>query len=327
MLVKKALKLIGWVAGPVALAIGGFVGYVALSGLPTFDPPVAPEVTIKSTPARLKRGEALAQLQCMPCHANRDNRLTGKYMAEVPALFGKVYSQNITQDPEKGIGKWTDGQLQHLLRTGIRPDGSMVGIMLTYPLMADEDLHSLIAWLRSDAYPVQPAQEEAPAAEFSLAYKLLSHTVLRPVDVPQRVIAVPDSNDEVVFGRYTANVVGDCYSCHSASLLTVDKLKPERSKGFYGGGFEVLDDQGKPIRTANITFDKETGIGRKYTKEQFIRAVKQGVRPDGSLLRYPMEPRPALTDREAGAIYEYLKTVPKLHNDVARKATGSRVGK
>ncbi len=84
----------------------------------------------------------------------------------------------------------------------------------------------------------------------------------------------------------------------------------------------MLDDQGRPIRTANITFDRETGIGGKYTKAQFIRALKQGVRPDGSLLRYPMEPRPALTDSEAGAIYEYLKTVPKLRNDVARKASG-----
>src|SRR3712207_9407227 len=72
-----------------------------------------------------------------------------------------------SQDPEKGIGRWTDGQLLHLLRTGIRPDGSMVGIMLTYPLMADEDLYSLIAWLRSDAYPVQATKEEAPKAEFS----------------------------------------------------------------------------------------------------------------------------------------------------------------
>ncbi len=319
---KKALRIIGWAAGVVVLAIGGLVAYVSLTGLPRFEPPVTPGIVIKATPARLQRGAALAQLQCMPCHANRDNRLTGKHMAEVPGLFGKVYSQNITQDPEKGIGKWTDGQLLHLLRTGIRPDGSMVGIMLTYPLMADEDLHSLIAWLRSDAYPVQATKEEAPGAEFSLAYKLLSHTILRPVNVPQRVITVPDSTDEVAFGRYTANVVGDCYSCHSASLLTVDKLQPERSKGFYGGGFEVLDDQGKPIRTANITFDEETGIGRKYTKEQFIRALKGGVRPDGSLLRYPMEPRPALTDREAGAIYEYLKTVPKLHNDIAGQAPG-----
>jgi mono/diheme cytochrome c family protein len=319
---KKALKIIGWAAGVVALTIGGLVAYVALTGVPRFAPPVTPDIVIKATPARLQRGAALAQLQCMPCHANRDNRLTGKHMADVPALFGKVYSQNITQDPEKGIGKWTDGQLLHLLRTGIRPDGSMVGIMISYPLMADEDLHSLVAWLRSDAYPVQATQEEAPQAEFSLAYKLLLHTVLRPVDVPQRVITVPDTNDEIAFGRYAANVVGDCYTCHSASVLTIDKLQPERSEGFYGGGFEMLDDQGKPIRTANITFDEETGIGGKYTKEQFIRALKVGVRPDGSLLRYPMEPRPGLTDREAGAIYAYLKTLPKLHNAIPREPGG-----
>jgi hypothetical protein len=32
-----------------------------------------------------------------------------------------------------------------------------------------------------------------------------------------------------------------------------------------------------------------------------------------------MGPHPTLTDYEVGAIYEYLKTIPKIHNDVAKK--------
>jgi cytochrome c2 len=317
---KKVLSVTGWALGAVVLALGGFVGYVAVVGLPRFEPPVAPELTVNATPAMLRRGEALAQLQCTPCHADNDNRLTGKHLADVPAMFGKVYSQNITRDPAKGIGKWTDGQLRHFLRSGIRPDGTMAGIMPTFPLLADEDLRALIAWLRSDAYPVQPSPEEAPPSRFSLAYQLLAHTVLRPVVPPPRRIAIPDSTDEVAFGRYAANAVGDCHSCHSAGIIGVNKLRPELTDGFYGGGFELLDESGNPILTSNLTFDEETGIAGKYSKEQFIRAVKGGVRPDGSLLRYPMEPRPALTDREAGAIYEYLKTIPKLRNDVAGKS-------
>jgi hypothetical protein len=44
-----------------------------------------------------------------------------------------------------------------------------------------------------------------------------------------------------------------------------------------------------------------------------------GVRPDGSILKYPMGPKLALSEREVGAIYEYLKTVPKIKNDIAEK--------
>lgn len=322
---KKVIKIVGIVLGVLIVGIGGFVGYVAVVGKAIFDPPATPKLTIQATPALIKRGEVISQLQCAACHADKDNRLAGRHMAEVPGTFGTIYSKNITNDPDKGIGKWTDGELMYFLRTSIRPDGTTGGVMPAYPLLADEDIKAVIAYLRSDSYAVQPVKTELPPAEYSLFFNLLTHTVLQPVAYPQAVIPFPDSTNELAFGAYTANAVNDCYACHSASPFEKDLLVPEKTKGFYGGGFEVVDDQGKPLYTANITFDEQTGIGGKYTKEQFIRAIKQGVRPDGSVLRYPMMPRPALTDKEAGAIYTYLKTIPKLHNDIAQKAAENAV--
>jgi cytochrome c2 len=81
--------------------------------------------------------------------------MTGKELPEMAEL-GKIYSKNITHDPLSGIGKWTDGELYSFMRTGIKPDGQYVPIyMPKFPLMSDEDLKSVIAWLRSDSYPVQ----------------------------------------------------------------------------------------------------------------------------------------------------------------------------
>ena len=105
----------------------------------------------------------------------------------------------------------------------------------------------------------------------------------------------------------------------SGDMIDQDKVNPEKSKGYYGGGIELVGEKGQKVITANLTFDEETGIARKYTKEQFIRAVRTGVRPDGSILRYPMNPKMSLSEREVGAIYEYLKTVPKIKNDIAKK--------
>lgn len=316
---KKVMKILGLVLGSVVLLLAGYVGYVAATGVPTYDPPSIPNITVEVTPARVARGEVIASIQCMSCHADKDNRVTGKYMAEVPSMFGKLYSKNITQDKENGIGNWTDGELIYFLRTGVRRDGSYAPIMPQYPNVADEDLKSVVAWLRSDRFPVQASKQEPQASEFSIVSKLLTHTLMKPLPYSPVMVAMPDSNNAVALGKYTADAIGDCYACHSGDLIDQDKLNPAKTKGYYGGGIEMVGEGGHKVITANLTFDEKTGIANQYTKEQFIRAVKGGVRPDGTILKYPMEPKMLLSDREVGAIYEYLKTVPKIQNDIAQK--------
>ncbi|RYF74018.1 MAG: cytochrome c [Cytophagaceae bacterium] len=318
---KKIMKFIAFIGGSLVLLLAVFCSYVAAVGVPTYDPPVVPQTHVAITPARVTRGEVIANIQCISCHADKENRLTGKRMADVPALFGKVYSKNITQDREKGIGNWTDGELIYFLRTGIRRDGSYAPIMPQYPNMADEDLQSVVAWLRSDRFPVQPSKQEPQSSEFSFVTKLLTHIMLKPLPYPQQFIAFPDTTDQVAFGRYTADAIGDCFACHSADLVDQDKIHPHRTKGYYGGGIEMVGEGGSKVITSNLTFDEQTGIAKKYSRSQFIKAVKTGVRPDGSILKLPMEPKMVLSDREVGAIYDYLKTVPTIHNDITQKAT------
>lgn len=322
---KKVFKIVGVVLGCLVLAIAGFCAYVAVTGLPTYDPPATPKITVAKTPARIQRGEAIAQMLCIKCHADQQNRLTGNEMTDLPSFFGKIYTVNITQDKEAGIGKWTDGELIYYLRTGVRPDGSFAPIMPKFPIMADEDMESIVAWLRSDSFSVQPSRKETPPSEYSFVTKLLAHTVLGAVPYKQELQTIPDSTDEVAFGRYVANGLASCFACHSADFTKQDRATPELSAGFYGGGNEMKDEAGNIIYTANLTFDEQTGIARKYTKEQFIKAVKYCVRPDGSVLSYPMPPHTTLTDYEAGSIYEYLKTIPKIHNDVAAKNKQARL--
>jgi mono/diheme cytochrome c family protein len=324
---KKIVKVIGGLLGALVFLLGVFCAYVAITGVPTYDKPNVPNLSVGLTPARVARGEVIAQIQCMECHANEKNQLTGKYLHEVPPIFGKLFSKNITQHKEKGIGQWTDGELIYFLRTGVRRDGSYAPVMPQYPTMSDEDLQSVVAWLRSDRFPVQATPEEPQGSEFSFVTKLLTHTMLKPLPYPQRFIALPDSTDPVALGKYTADAVGDCFGCHSADLVDQDKVHPERTRGYYGGGAELMGEGGQPIHSANLTFDEESGIGRKYTKEQFIKAVKMGVRPDGSLLKLPMSPKMMLSDREVGAIYEYLKTIPKIRNDIAQKNADLQIAK
>lgn len=316
---KKIMKITGLVLSSVLLLVAGFVAYVAATGVPTYDPPAIPTISVEVTPDRVARGEVIANIQCMECHGNKEGLLTGKPMTDVPELFGKIYTKNITQDKEKGIGNWTDGELLYFLRTGVRKDGSYAPVMPQYPNLADEDLMAVVAWLKSDRFPVQPSKQEPPPTELSLFSKMLTHTVMKPEAYPQSFIARPDTSNLVALGKYTADAFGDCFACHSGDIIKQDKINPPKTEGYYGGGIELKDEHGKPIITPNLTFDEETGIARKYTKEQFIRAVRLGVRPDGSILKFPMNPKLALSEREVGAIYEYLKTVPKIKNDIAKR--------
>lgn len=313
---KKAFRIVLWIVGLVVLVIIGFVSFVAVRGVPTYDTPATANVHVDVTPVRVERGVKIAQLLCIQCHTGANDQLTGKLIADAPKEFGQIYSANITQDKEAGIGNWTDNEIIYLLRTGIKRDGSYNPLMPKFPNMSDEDINSIVAWLRSDRPQVQPVKAEAPQTEYNFLVKMLTNTVMKPYPLPKQAITIPDSTDKVAFGRYIANSMVGCYACHSVDFKTLNDIEPEKSAGFYGGGNPMLNLEGKIVPTANITFDEETGIGKKYTEEQFIKAVKMGVRPDGSLLRYPMVPHVTLTDYEVGAIYQYLKTVPKLKNKV-----------
>jgi hypothetical protein len=88
-------------------------------------------------------------------------------------------------------------------------------------------------------------------------------------------------------------------------------MRPERSKGYMGGGIKRKDVAGSVVYTPNLTPDMETGIGR-WTEDQFVRAVRDGVRPDGRRLSAPMFAYQELSDAEARAVYAYLRSIPAI---------------
>lgn len=235
--------------------------------------------------------------------------------------FGKVFIRNITNHPSAGIGKWTDGELVSFLRTGTRPDGRYVPPNMPKLLhMSDEDLHSIIALLRREHEWLKPDPTVQPETEPSFLSKFLTNIgAFKPFTYPTERVPGPDTSKPVKRGEYIALYQLECFACHSKDFAKNDYLTPSKSEGFFGGGNTLNDSEGKPIRTLNITMETETGIG-KWTEEQFIKALKHGQVTDNKpALREPMSPYTNLTDREAAAIFAYLKTVPKIHNKVARK--------
>jgi mono/diheme cytochrome c family protein len=317
---RKLLRILGYAIALIVLAVGGFLAYVALTGIPKY-PPGSIDRKVEVTKERVERGRKIASLSCFNCHENATTKkLTGKRLDDAPKEFGPIYSKNITKDPAHGIGTWTDGELIYLLRTGIDRKGQYLPpYMPRVPLMSDEDVESVVAFLRSDDPAVASEAVDPPGVtQPSLLTKILSHTVFKPLPYPKERIGAPPATDRVAYGRYLSDSIG-CFGCHSADFKTINELEPEKTKGFYGGGNALLDQRGETVRTANLTPDEATGIG-KWSEEDFDRALRFGVRPDRTVLLYPMLPMPEFSREDTAALYAYLRTVPKRGHAVPRSA-------
>jgi len=305
-------------AGVIVVPVLAFAVYVEIDGIPRY-PARAVDLRAEATPQRLARGKKLATMLCAGCHLDDQiQALTGKEMTEAPKQFGTIFSRNITRDPTYGIGGWTDGQIAFLLRTGVTRDGRYLPpYMAKLPNMSDEDLASIIAFLRSDDPWVAPRAVPNRLTRPSFLTKALAHGPFRPLPYPSRPIPAPDRRDPVAHGRYLV-VNLECFTCHSADFTKLDMLEPEKSAGYLTGGNRLNDANGRAIYAPNLTFDEETGIGR-YTREQFRRTLRTSIRPDGKPLQFPMVRYPELEDAEVDAIFAYLGSLPRVRK--ARKAT------
>jgi hypothetical protein len=313
---KKALRYLLIIMGILLVAAGAFAAFVAIRGVPDYKAQVK-DIKVQSTPERIMRGGQLSAMLCNDCHLDQNTgKLTGRKMEEI-SQFGAIYSKNITQHPDQGIGKWTDGQIIYLLRTGVTPDGNFLPIMAKLHKMSDEDMHSIVAFLRSTNPIVQPDNTRQPETKYSFLAKFLTTIkAISPMPYPEGAVAEPDTTNMVKWGEYVALNRVECYTCHSKDFTSNDYINPPKSKGYFGGGNKFEIPGIGTVVSRNLTMDEETGIGN-WSEETFLQALKYGKSPHGAL-RPPMKPYMELTDGEAKAIFAYLKTIPKIKNKIDR---------
>jgi len=253
-----------------------------------------------------EHGKNLAFNVCGQCHYNKEAQsFIGEEIKDLPKFMGTVYSANLTNSKRSGIARYTDAELYYLLKTGIAKDGRFIPYMVR-PTMADADINDIIVYLHSDDAPVKANDKVAGITHVSFLGKLATKVSGKPLSL-KRNIQRPSPDNEVAYGRYLVDVVG-CYHCHSKSILSLDYLQPEESKGYMAGGMKWKID-GYKIHASNVTPDKETGIGN-YTKADFRKAVQDGEAPGGRMLHFPMRRFKHLTDQQADAIFAYLNTLP-----------------
>lgn len=120
-----------------------------------------------------------------------------------------------------------------------------------------------------------------------------------PLDYDDAMV-VSDSAS-LALGKYLAESHG-CQGCHAAD---------------YSGSI-LVDAPPFLVVPTNLTSGKG-GIGSTFTDADWLRAIRHGVRPDGSgLIVMPSEAYYYMNDEEVGALVAYLKSIPAVDNELPK---------
>lgn len=317
---KKLLKVFGILLILVVVFAGAGLLYIRLT-FPKMRP--AQDLTIEITPARLERGKYLSNnfAGCIECHSERDWTKFGGPL--VPGSEGKggqdmgegagfVPASNITQDKETGIGGWTDGEIFRAITEGISKDGEFLAPMMPFTEFAKmdkEDIYSVIAYIKT----LRAVNHKVPEKKLNFPVNFIFRTI--PAEA-NNFGKLPDKTDKVKLGEYYGVACKFCHSPGEKGEFIPGKL--------YSGGVEYKMPDGRIIRSANITPDKQTGIGN-YTREQFIQLFKKHQNPAEQDMSTKAFNSPMMwtqwataTDEDLGAIYDYLMTQPAVNNYVEK---------
>jgi len=307
---KKILRILGLAVLAVLLALALLATYIYFSPAPTYAEVAVPELTVEVTPARVLQGRGLVQNNCYSCHHGENStQLTGRLFDDRSANkdFGAIYTSIITQDANAAIAGYTDGELDRLLRTGVKKNNAQaIAVMPTWPLAADEDIYAIIAFLRSDHPMVAAAEANHPLHQPSFLERALRKLVFRPVPYQDEYPTRPALSDSIAYGAYQVNAVNLCYYCHSADIKAANPVEPTATPGYLVGGF-VFPMLKYDIEVPNLLSAPGTSIG-DWTVDEFVTAVKYGLRPNKPAFQEPMHPY-LLDSSEIRAVYQYLASV------------------
>jgi cytochrome c553 len=252
------------------------------------------DVVVPAGSASVQHGQHVARAitKCVECHGDD---LGGKVYVDDPAI-GRFVPVNLTTGKGGVGGQLKPADWERAVRHGVgRTERPLIFMpSQDFVTLSDEDLGAVIAWARQ----LPPVDRELPpsrvgpmgrvlnaAGKLPLAAQAIAHAA------PTYAATAPTPGPTAEYGKYLANV-GGCSGCHG--------------EGFSGGHVPGTPPDFKPA--ANIT---PTGIGH-YSEADFFRALREGVRPDGTKLDsfMPWKLAREMSDDEIRAVYAYLRTVP-----------------
>lgn len=318
---KKAVKYIAYLVIAVALLIVIVISYVTMA-LPDVGKPE--DIKVNAEAQKIERGKYLANhvVLCVDCHSKRDwskfagpidsNSIGGggELFDESVGFPGDVHVPNITP---YNLSNWTDGELFRAITCGVRKNGAAIFPLMPWPYyskLSRDDIYAVMSYIRT----LKPVKSSYPPSKLNFPLNIIVHTMPQKADLGK----LPDPADTLKYGAYLVQAAA-CKECHSQD----NNGKLLAGLEFAGGHpFKV---NGVTVMSANITADKETGIGN-WTKEMFIARFKafSNAKDAGSVKAgdfqtiMPWWGYSGMTENDLGAMYAYLKTIKPINNKVIK---------
>lgn len=226
---------------------------------------------------------------CADCHASD---LGGTTFLNDPAI-GRMTGANLTAGKGGSVSGNTDAEIARAIRHGIGKNGRALIFMpsVDFTDMTNEDVGKLIAYIRT-----APAIDRFPAAIKAgpigrLLYLLGQIPVFasaEKIEHNKKHLATIKPTISAEYGKYIA---ATCTGCHRET--------------FVGGPIQGAPPEWPPAQ--NITGKALA----KWSEAQFIVSIRTGLRPDGSVIKYPMpwQSLSQLNDVELKALWKYLQTL------------------
>ncbi|MEK7690989.1 MAG: cytochrome C [Bdellovibrionota bacterium] len=322
---KNLKKIAMLVAGLFSIALLAATIFVVWA-LTTFDSrmqfPDVPRPDLKAVtdPVVIARGKYLVHgpAHCSQCHSGADR--DHPELVHTTPLHGGLefamgpiattYGRNLTPDPETGIGKISDGDLARTLRTGVDHKGTLSFFMTAAASKpSDDDIVAIISYLRSLA----PLQKQIATGEWKPFGKILmSTTKLGPSREPAPAVAPPAETVSIERGKYLAKNIMLCSGCHTPfDMGSFASVGPEASGSLPDPSHGK--DEGMEFVAPNLTSDP-SGITGKWSEDQFVLRLKKGRAYPSSIM--PWEGFQATTETDLRSVYQYLKSLPPIKNDL-----------
>jgi len=248
----------------------------------------------------VERGRHLvgARYACSECHGTN---LGGGVMVDAFPI-GTLLGPNLTAGPGSRVIGYTPADWDRAVRHGILPDGRPSAMPSEdFRLMSDQELSDIIAFINAQA----PVDNTVPAPSLGPLGKVLIATGAMPLSVNRigvhdspHLVVPPPAEPSIEFGEHLA---ATCTGCHGENLA---------------GGPIVGGDPSWPA-ARNLT-PHPAALG-PWTYEQFVAALKQGVRPDGSSILAPMTLimpyAQRMTEVELQAMWAYIQSLPPVESE------------
>jgi mono/diheme cytochrome c family protein len=261
--------------------------------------------------ALVERGRYLATAaNCASCHTRPGGTpFSGGVAFETP--FGTLYSSNITQDAERGIGKWTLQDLRRALHEGISAKGYRLFPAFPYTSftkITDRDVSAIYAYLRTvtaDTYS-PPANGVLFRERWAMAF--WNRLFFRP----GRFTPDPTQSAQWNSGAYLVEALGHCDACHTPRNKFMAEVE---SKAFQGGSLRerVDGERNRAWSAVNLT-SVPTGL-KNWSEADVAKYLQKGFSlragTFGPMNEVIANSTSQLTDTDVQAMAIYIKSLPQ----------------